>query len=106
MDVTLATGLLTCTLVDGTSQVYSLNNTVDAGSLRWRQYNTVPPVLTSDPFTQPTPTSIPRYKVILHFNDNRWLELRMGTIGNQPTWTDNLVGAAQAILDIAAVIPT
>lgn len=105
MDITLGSGTLTATLPDGTKQVYNLGNMVDNGAIRWQKYNTVPPILGSDPYTQPTPTSVPQYKVVLHFNDNRWLELRMGTIGNQPTWADTLVGANAAVTAISAALP-
>lgn len=104
MDVTLGTGTITVELADGTEQVYNLANMVDLPAIRYAEYNTVPPVLGSDPYTQPNPTFVDSYKVVLHFNDNRWLELKMGTIGNQATWTNDLSGANQAVADIAGAI--
>lgn len=102
MDITLGTRTLTATLADGTTQVFNLNNMVDVPAIRYPKYNTVPPAASSNPYETPTPTFTTNYKVVLHFNDNRWLEIIMGTVGNQGTWANTLTGANTAVAAISA----
>lgn len=105
MDIALGTGTITATLPDGTTQVINGQNVVDVDNIRWRVYNTAPPILDPNtPYNQPNPTSVPSYKVVLHFNDNRWMDIRMGTIGNQATWTNDLTGANTAVTEIVAAL--
>ena len=104
MEVTISGNLITILRDDGTEQVINGLNVVDEGGIRWEQYNTAPPVLSSDPYTQPNPTFVDRYKVVLHFNDNRWEDIPLGTVTNQPTWTDDLTGAAAAVSDLSAAL--
>lgn len=104
MEVTISGNLITILRDDGTEQVINGLNVVDEGGIRWEQYNTAPPVLSSDPYTQPNPTFVDRYKVVLHFNDNRWEEIPLGTVTNQLTWTDDLTGAAAAVSDLSAAL--
>lgn len=105
MQIAIGSGTITATLADGTTQVFNLANMVDIPAIRYAEYNTVPPILGSDPYTQPNPTPVNSYKVVLHFNDNRWLELQMGSISNQVTWTNDLTGANTAVSEISAAIP-
>lgn len=104
MEVTISGNLITIVKDDGTEQVINGLNVVDEGGIRWQQYNTVPPLQTSDAFTQPTPTNVTRYKVVLHFNDNRWEEIKMGDVTNQPSWTDDLTGVNEAVDDLSAAL--
>lgn len=104
MEVTISGNLITILKDDGTEQVINGLTVVDEGAIKWLQYNTAPPILTSDPYTQPTPTSIPRYKVVIHFNDNRWETIYMGEVTNQAGWTDDLTGANQAVTDLSAAL--
>ncbi|HNR54791.1 MAG TPA: hypothetical protein PKJ19_06490 [Flavobacteriales bacterium] len=104
MEVTINNNLIEIVKDDGTEIVINGSNVVDEGSIRWEQYNTVPPILGSDPFTQPNPTSVDRYKIVIHFNDNRWEEIPLGTVTNQAGWTDDLTGAETAVADISAAL--
>lgn len=104
MDVTLGSGTLTVTLADGLPQVYNLANMVDVSATVWKKYNTTPPAPSGNPYNQPTPTSVDMYKVTLHFNDNRWLDIVMGTVDNQASWTNDDTGAVNAVTDISNAI--
>ena len=104
MEVTIPGNLITILKDDGTEQIINGLTIVDEGAIKWFQYNTVPVAQTSDQFTQPTPTSVTRYKVVVHFNDNRFETIYMGEVTNQAGWTDDLTGANQAVADLSAAM--
>lgn len=104
MQVTVTGNLIEIVKDDGTELVINGANVVDEGGIRWEQYNTAPPILGSDPYTQPTPTKVARYKITLHFNDNRWETIWMGEVTNQPSWTDDLTGVNNATTYLSAAL--
>jgi len=99
MLIALATGKITLTLTDGSTQVVSLENAVDVtAEVQPNKY------WGADNATQTT--DVPQYFVRIHFNDNRFLDLLMGQqTGDGSTWANTLVGANAAVAAISAVIP-
>ena len=104
MEVTITGNLIEIVKDDGTEMVINGLNIVDEGAIRWEQYNSVPPASSGNPYLTPTPTKATRYKVVLHFNDNRWEEIYLGDVTNQAGWTDDLTGANTAVADLSAAL--
>lgn len=104
MEVTITGNLIEIVKDDGTEMVVNGLNIVDEGAIRWEKYNTTPPAPSGNPYLQPTPTKVTRYKIVLHFNDNRWEEIYLGEVTNQAGWTDDLTGANTAVADLSAAL--
>jgi len=104
MEVTITGNLIEIVKDDGSGMGINGPKIVDAGAIRWGQYNSVPPASSGNPYLTPTPTKATRYKVVLHFNDNRWEEIYLGDVTNQAGWTDDLTGANTAVADLSAAL--
>lgn len=86
---------MTMTLPDGTDQTVNLSTVVDVTAEIAPQF-----IYGADTASQVTRTN--NYFVRLHFNDNRFLDLRMGEqTGAGSGWTNDESGANQAVADIS-----
>ena len=103
MDVTLATGVLTQTLDDGTTYTVNLKNVTDFQVLDREQHNQ-PTTLVNPIQLNRTYTVASRYVVRLHMNDNRFTDIVMGTVANQGAWLNTEAGANAARTAIVASI--
>lgn len=110
------------TLPDGTTQTVNLDNVVDVTAQAKPQIiygsTTATPgtgsVMTTPPGNPPVggisttlqSTLTYNYSILLHFNDNRWLELECGkqTGTEGVNWVNTLVGANIGVTDIKAVM--
>ena len=99
MNVTLASGVLTQTLDDGTTYTVALSNVTDFQVLDGRT-PVAPTTLVNPIQLNQTYTFTDEYRVRLHFNDNRFTDIVMGTVANQPTWLNTEAGANAARADI------
>lgn len=121
MVVTLATGVMTLGLSDGTNQVINLDNVVDVEATVNPQYTYGTTASTSGTGSlNVMPQSLPlsggistalqseyvnQYRIRLHFNDNRWLDLYCGTLTNDgATWVNTLAGANIGVAAIRTVM--
>ena len=93
MDVTVTSTSVVITKEDGTVSSILLLNIVDAVNVSYPSY-----VASATDPTQLIRTF--NYKVLLHLVDNRVEQIDMGTVGDQPTWTNTLSGGNQAVIDI------
>ena len=93
MDVTVTPTSVVITKEDGTVLSILLLNIVDAVNVSYPSY-----VASATDPTQLIRTF--NYKVLLHLVDNRVEQIDMGTVGDQPTWTNTLSGGNQAVIDI------
>jgi hypothetical protein len=110
MLIALATGVMTMTLPDGTTQTVNLDNVVDVSAERGFRViygtttatsgtgslNVIPPAvpLAGGISTQLQSQQVDQYFVRLHFNDNRWLDLLCGEqTGDGVLWVNTLAGA-------------
>ena len=94
MFIALATGIMTLTLPDGTTQTVNLGTVVDVTAEIAPQF-----IYGADTPSQVTRTN--NYFVRLHFNDNRFLDLQMGKqTGAGSLWMNTLAGANIAVTDI------
>jgi len=103
MDVTLATGVLTQTLDDGTTYTVNLKNVTDFQVLV-RQTPVAPTTLVNPIQLNQTYTFSDRYVVRLSMNDNRFTDIVMGTVDNQASWVNTEAGANIARAAIVASI--
>ncbi len=103
MDVTLATGVLTQTLDDGTTYTVNLKNVTDFQVLDGST-PVAPTTLVNPIQLNQTYTFSDQYVVRLSMNDNRFTDIVMGTVANQATWVNTEAGANIARAAIVASI--
>jgi hypothetical protein len=103
MNVTLATGILTQTLDDGTTYTVNLKNVTDFQVLV-RQTPVAPTTLVNPIELNQTYTFDDQYVVRLSMNDNRFTDIVMETVDNQDTWVNTEAGANIARAAIVASI--
>ena len=100
MLIALASGTLTATLPDGTTQTINLANVVDVTAEINPKF-----IYGADTPSQVTKTD--NYFVRLHFNDNRFFDLRMGAqTGDGVLWVNTLAGANLCVTAIRGAMPS
>lgn len=122
MLIVLATGVMTMTLPDGTTQTVNLDNVVDViaqakPQIIYGSTSATPgtgSIMATPPGNPPVggisttlqSTLTYNYSIFLHFNDNRWLELECGkqTGTEGANWVNTLIGANIGVTDIKAVM--
>jgi hypothetical protein len=62
------------------------------------------PTLANTFDTQIAKSPADQYFVRLHLNDQRFMDIPMGKVANQATWTNDTIGASACIVDIRGAI--
>ena len=91
--VTITDDTVTITKADGSLLTINKVNIVDASALAQNLY-------TASQSGSTAMDSVTNYKMALHLADNRVEVLDMGTVSDQATWTNTVLGANQAVQDV------
>lgn len=102
MLVTISGNLIEVTKTDGTTEVYNGLQITSEGDIPG--VTSYAPGSQIQPLQVNPPTKVTDWTVMVHLSDQRWWQFDVKDVSNQPTWTNNLAGANNAVADISAAM--